>query len=151
MVLWWDWYEWNGGIWEWAVSSSFFYSIQDITLYTLCFSEQDSDFDYEEPYSSRRKKRGRASTGRGRGAALSSNLAETPARRGRGRGVGRSKKVAQIGPPPMDTSSNSSDKFVDFTRSRRGVQMPPQQPIPTGPVRIQIFKVRNFWTFKKIF
>ena len=102
---------------------------------SLFHSEQDSDFDYEEPYSSRRKKRGRASTGRGRGAAVSSNLPETPARRGRGRGAGRSKKTSQIAPPPMDTSSNSSDKFADFTRSRRGGQMPPQQPIPTGPVR----------------
>lgn len=89
------------------------------------FEEQDSsDDEYLEPNSSRKKRRGRASTGtpRGRTSTQGPSIRDepTPSRRGRGGGRGRGRK-SQVNPPPMDQSSNSSDKFNEFSRSRRSV------------------------------
>lgn len=85
--------------------------------------EDSPDSDYEEPYHHRRKGRGRG------GRSRKSNQASTegtPTRRGRGgRGGGRGRKgSSQTGPMLLDNSSNSSDKFNEFARSRRAQMNP---------------------------
>jgi zinc finger protein ubi-d4 len=85
--------------------------------------EDSPDSDYEEPYHYKRKARGRG--GRSRKSNQGSSEG-TPTRRGRGgRGGARGRKsTQQTGPMLLDNSSNSSDKFNDFARSRRAQMNP---------------------------
>lgn len=80
--------------------------------------EEDSDDDFMEPRSGR-KKRNSARTP-GSSSRRSGKEREPDNRRGRQSNRGRRSKV---NPPPMDHSSNSSDKFAEYSRRR-----PPQPP-----------------------
>lgn len=80
--------------------------------------EEDSDDDFMEPRSGRKKR----SSGRGPGSSRRSRAEKDPdARRGRG-GRGRGKKP---NPAAIDNNSNSSDKFNEFSK-RRSTNPPPQ-------------------------
>lgn len=81
--------------------------------------EEDSDDDFMEPRSGRKKR----SVGRTPGSVSRRAVKErdSDSRRGRAGNRGRGRKV---NPPPMDNSSNSSDKFNEY--SRRRTINPPQ-------------------------
>lgn len=81
--------------------------------------EEDSDDDFMEPRSGR-KKRNSSRTPGGSSSRRSGKEREADTRRGRQSNRGRGRKV---NPPPMDHSSNSSDKFNEYSRRR-----PPQPP-----------------------
>lgn len=80
--------------------------------------EEDSDDDFMEPRSGRKKR----SSGRAPASSSTSRRSnrDPEARRG-GRGRGRGRK---INPASMDNNSNSSDKFNEY--SRRRSNNPPQ-------------------------
>ena len=88
--------------------------------------EEDSDDDFMEPRSGRKKR----SSGRtpGSSSRRSGKERESETRRGRTSTRGRGRKV---NPPPMDNSSNSSDKFNEYSR-RRGIN-PPQVTTTHNP------------------
>lgn len=85
--------------------------------------EEDSDDDFMEPRSGRKK---RSASNRGPSSSRKSGR-DSETRRGRGAGRGRGRK---INPPPMDNSSNSSDKFSEYSR-RRSMNPPPPQVTTT--------------------
>lgn len=88
--------------------------------------EEDSDDDFMEPRSGRKKR----SVGRtpGSSSRRSGKERDSESRRGRTPARGRGRKV---NPPPMDNSSNSSDKFNEYSR-RRNVN-PPQVTTTHNP------------------
>lgn len=89
--------------------------------------EEDSDDDFMEPRSGRKKR----SVGRTPGSTnrRSGKERETDSRRGRTSNRGRGRKV---NPPTMvDNSSNSSDKFNEY--SRRRATNPPQVTTTHNP------------------
>lgn len=88
--------------------------------------EEDSDDDFMEPRSGRKKR----SSGRTPGSTnkRSGKERESESRRGRTSNRGRGRKV---NPPPMDNSSNSSDKFNEYSR-RRAIN-PPQVTTTHNP------------------
>lgn len=88
--------------------------------------EEDSDDDFMEPRSGRKKR----SVGRTPGSSTrrSGKDRESESRRGRTSNRGRGRKA---NPPPMDNSSNSSDKFSEYSR-RRAIQ-PPQVTTTHNP------------------
>lgn len=93
--------------------------------------EEDSDDDFMEPRSGRKKK---GSVGRTPGSSTrrSGKDREADNRRGRNsnsnRGRGR-----KVNPPPMDNSSNSSDKFAEYSRRRANMSQPPQVTTTHNP------------------
>ena len=88
--------------------------------------EEDSDDDFMEPRSGRKKR----SVGRTPGSINRRAVKErdSDSRRGRAGNRGRGRK---INPPPMDNSSNSSDKFAEYSR-RRAIN-PPQVTTTHNP------------------
>lgn len=88
--------------------------------------EEDSDDDFMEPRSGRKKR----SSGRTPGSSTrrSGKEKDSESRRGRTSNRGRGRKV---NPPPMDNSSNSSDKFAEYSR-RRAIN-PPQVTTTHNP------------------
>ncbi|KAG5673916.1 hypothetical protein PVAND_003917 [Polypedilum vanderplanki] len=93
--------------------------------------EEDSDDDFMEPRSGRKKRSGRGPGGSNR---RSRGDREPEIRRG-GRGRGRGKKPSNI-----DNNSNSSDKFNEFSR-RRSNQPPP--PPPQSQTHPQVQTIHN--------
>lgn len=91
--------------------------------------EEDSDDDFMEPRSGRKKK---GSVGRTPGSSTrrSGKDREPDNRRGRNNNRGRGRKV---NPPPMDNSSNSSDKFAEYSRRRANMSQPPQVTTTHNP------------------
>lgn len=89
--------------------------------------EEDSDDDFMEPRSGRKKR----SVGRtpGSSSRRSGKERDSESRRGRAGNRGRGRKV---NPPPMDNSSNSSDKFTEYSR-RRAAMIPPQVTTTHNP------------------
>ncbi|XP_070497908.1 zinc finger protein ubi-d4 [Chironomus tepperi] len=73
--------------------------------------EEDSDDDFMEPRSGRKKR----ASGRGPGAARRARVERDPdSRRGRGRGRGKKANIAAA----IDNNSNSSDKFSEISKRR---------------------------------
>lgn len=91
--------------------------------------EEDSDDDFMEPRSGRKKK---GSVGRtpSSSSRRSGKDREADNRRGRNNPRGRGRKV---NPPPMDNSSNSSDKFAEYSRRRANMSQPPQVTTTHNP------------------
>lgn len=86
--------------------------------------EEDSDDDFDMPRSGRKKR----SVGRTPGSSRRSGKDREETRRGRNTNRGRGRKA---NPPPMDNSSNSSDKFNEY--SRRRTINPPQVTTTHNP------------------
>jgi zinc finger protein ubi-d4 len=108
--------------------SGWYYDEMDIhDMDTFDDPEEDSDDDFMEPRSGRKKR----SSGRtpGSSSRRSGKDRDPDQRRGRtnvNRGRGR-----KVNPPPMDNSSNSSDKFAEYSRRRANV--PPQVTTTHNP------------------
>lgn len=97
--------------------SGWYYDEMDIHDIDNFDEDEDSDDDFMEPRSGRKKRSSRTP-----GSAKRKEKDSEGRRRSsgtRGRGAGR-----KVNPPPMDNSSNSSDKFTDYSRRRSG--NPPQ-------------------------
>lgn len=109
-------------------SKSWYYDEMDIHDMDNFDDEEDSDDDFMEPRGGRKKR----SVGRTPGSAhrRSGKEREFDSRRGRTSGRGRGRKV---NPPPsmVDNSSNSSDKFSEY--SRRRALNPPQVTTTHNP------------------
>lgn len=107
--------------------SGWYYDEMDIhDIDTFDEPEEDSDDDFMEPRSGRKKR----SSGRTPGSAnrRSGKEKEMDSRRGRTSNRGRGRKV---NPPTMvDNSSNSSDKFNEYSRRRT---IPPQVTTTHNP------------------
>lgn len=107
--------------------SGWYYDEMDIhDMDTFDDPEEDSDDDFMEPRSGRKKR----SAGRtpGSSSRRSGKDRDSDNRRGRAGNRGRGRKV---NPPPMDNSSNSSDKFNEYSR-RRAIN-PPQVTTTHNP------------------
>ncbi|CRK94790.1 CLUMA_CG008284, isoform A [Clunio marinus] len=89
--------------------------------------EEDSDDDFMEPRSGRKKR----SSGRTPGSSSRRSGKEKDPDNRRGRNTNRGGRGRKVNPPPMDNSSNSSDKFNEY--SRRRPANPPQVTTTHNP------------------
>lgn len=105
--------------------SGWYYDEIDINDMNFEDPEEDSDDDFMEPRSGRKKR----STGRTPSSVnrRTGKERDPESRRGRASHRGRGRKV---NPPPLDNSSNSSDKFIEYSRRRN---VPPQVTTTHNP------------------
>lgn len=98
--------------------SGWYYDEMDMHDMDNFDEDEDSDDDFMEPRSGRKKRSSRT-------PGSTKARKEKPENDGRRRSSGtRGRGGRKVNPPPMDNSSNSSDKFTDYSRRRTG--NPPQ-------------------------